>query len=137
MHQKFFAGMKSFATAVLCIGIIATVAVFFSRSFTAGTYVHSIQFAPSGLIDTAICLVGSIAGYYIIKGIALIGLKLYAHQDEEPVSPQDTQLAPAAEAMYHASKRETTKTSNVITIVTIVAIGIITCIVAICAWLQQ
>jgi hypothetical protein len=78
--------MKSFATGFLCLGILATVAVFIFTAFvqvseTVGiTYQYvrtSTQFNAAGLINALICLFCSIAGYFVLKGIALIGLKAY------------------------------------------------------------
>nr|DAJ93511.1 MAG TPA: hypothetical protein [Caudoviricetes sp.] len=86
MNKKFFNSMKSFATGFLCLGILATVAVFIFTAFvqvseTVGiTYQYvrtSTQFNAAGLINALICLFCSIAGYFVLKGIALIGLKAY------------------------------------------------------------
>ena len=86
MNKKFFNSMKSFATGFLCLGILATVAVFIFTacvqvSETVGiTYQYvrtSTQFNAAGLINALICLFCSIAGYFVLKGIALIGLKAY------------------------------------------------------------
>ena len=86
MNKKFFNSMKSFATGFLCLGILATVAVFIFTAFvqvseTVGiTYQYvrtSTQFNPAALINALICLFCSIAGYFVLKGIALIGLKAY------------------------------------------------------------
>ncbi len=86
MNKKFFQSMKSFATGFLCLGIIAAVAVFIFTAFvqvseTVGvTYQYvrtSTQFNVVGLINALICLFCSIAGYFVLKGIALVGLKAY------------------------------------------------------------
>ena len=86
MNKKFFNSMKSFATGFLCLGILATVAVFIFTAFvqvseTVGiTYQYvrtSTQFNAAGLINALICLFCSIAGYFVLKGIALTGLKAY------------------------------------------------------------
>lgn len=80
MNKKFFNGMLNFATIFTCLGIIVTIAVFITTSFVFEIY--SPLFNPAGLLYTAIALFTVVTGYYIIKGIALIGLKVYENEVE-------------------------------------------------------
>lgn len=98
MNKKFFLGMRTFATVLLVIGIIASILVFALTAFVqiVKTSEYSfydrteIQFQVTGLVYAVICLLGTLAGYYVIKGIALIGIRTF--DDEEMPEEIDESL---------------------------------------------
>lgn len=94
MNKKFFSGMKSFAVVLLVIGVCGSILMLFILSVSevsTGLYTTEKVFNPTGFASGIACLFGSIAGYYLLKGVALIGLRAY--EDEPEVKPDNKQTA--------------------------------------------
>ena len=69
MNKKFFENMKLFANVVAWAGGICVVIMLITWT---------------GLVSTLGVALATFAGYYIMKGIALLGIKAYS--EEEPQS---------------------------------------------------
>lgn len=89
MNKQFFKGMQKFASALLVIGVCGAILMilFLSVTEVQGLYSTRQAFNPTGFAGGIACFLGSIAGYYILKGIALIGLKAYEDEPEEEPQP--------------------------------------------------
>ena len=90
MNKRFFEGMKTFATVLLVIGLIGSFFLFIFGTFVTvqtDRWSSEIIFNPAGFGYAVGVALGCIALYYLMKGCALIGVKLYA--DEETPLSQD------------------------------------------------
>ena len=78
--QKFFKGMASFATAFLVVGIISAVVSLFA-----------IASLVQNIFTVVLCGVGSIfliiALYYLLRGAAYIGYRVYGNVTPPPAPP--------------------------------------------------
>lgn len=98
MNKKFFGAMQSIAVILLVIGIVATVVLAFTvivveveKAGITNNYTVQ-QFNPTGLATTLASLLGTVAVYYIVKGIALIGLKIYENEAVYKDDEEDEQI---------------------------------------------
>lgn len=88
MNKKFFQGMETFATVLLIIGIIGALIMLFTVTIDwvpeALLYStkYEAQFSAVGFASTIECLIGSIALYYVLKGMALMGQKAFKEEKE-------------------------------------------------------
>lgn len=86
MNKQFFKGMQKFASALLVIGVCGSILMLFMLSITEVS-TGSYSFNLIGFASSATCLFGTIAGYYLLKGIALIGLRAYEDEPEAEPKP--------------------------------------------------
>lgn len=87
MNKKFFEGMAAFASVFLLVGILCSAILAFTtliKEVTWGTYSNYTEtvFNPLGLVGVLACLSFSIAMYYILKSIALFGLRPYEDKSD-------------------------------------------------------
>ena len=91
MNKKFFENMKLFANVVawaggICVVIMLITCVWVDvPAYSAYSSLSTRSaFSWTGLVSTLGVAVATFAGYYIVKGIALLGIKAYS--EEEPQS---------------------------------------------------
>ena len=91
MNKKFFENMKLFANVVAWVGGICVVIMLITcvwvdvPAYSAYSSLSTRSaFSWTGLVSTLGVAVATFAGYYIVKGIALLGIKAYS--EEEPQS---------------------------------------------------
>lgn len=132
MNKKFFEGMKTFALITLFAGIIAASILLFTSVFVKVkngiyyTYEETV-FSASGFVSMLFCLFGSIALYYIMKGIALLGLKAY--ESEQTPSEKKTDGSPIPEALKEEDrKKRDAKTTKIGLIILFILIAAILCL---------
>ena len=88
MGRKFFNCMQSFAVIVLILSIIGALALGYTL-----IYPESInhEFNETGLIITLLILIGVAILYFILQGIALLGLAAYKEEPDKILEPTKTQ----------------------------------------------
>lgn len=91
MNKKFFENMKLFANIVAWVGGVCVVIMLVTCVWvkvpdysTYSSLSMGQAFSWTGLASTLGVAVATFAGYYIMKGIALLGIKAYS--EEEPQS---------------------------------------------------
>ena len=91
MNKKFFENMKLFANVVawaggICVVIMLITCVWVDvPAYSAYSSLSTRSaFSWTGLVSTLGVALATFAGYYIVKGIALLGIKAYS--EEEPQS---------------------------------------------------
>lgn len=130
MNKKFFEGMKTFALITLIAGIVAAGILLFTSVFvkveTAGIYYtfEETVFNASGFVSMLACLIGSIAFYYMIKGIALLGLKMY---DSEDVPKDSADSEPKTQEQI-ADAQKSNRTIIITSIITVIIVLIAVCL---------
>ena len=129
MNKKFFEGMKTFSLITLIAGIVAAGILLFTSVFVkveTGIYYtfEETVFNASGFVSMLACLIGSIALYYIIKGIALLGLKMY---DNEDVPKDSADSEPKTQEQIADAQKSNRTIINVI-IITIIIVLIAVCL---------
>lgn len=75
MNRKFFENMQTFSTIYLILSVIGVLILFVVTLATPIEYGFHTAFNWQGLIDTIIAAFGAALGYYVLRGIALIGLQ--------------------------------------------------------------
>ena len=83
MGRKFFKCMQSFAVIVLILSIIGALALGYNLIYP--------EFNDTGLIITLLMLISVAVLYFIIQGIALLGLAAYKEETDEILEPTKTQ----------------------------------------------
>ncbi len=84
MNKKFFENMKLFANVVAWVGGICVVIMLITCVWVDVPAYSAEQVSWTGLVSTLGVALATFAGYYIMKGIALLGIKAYS--EEEPQS---------------------------------------------------
>lgn len=111
MNKQFFKGMQKFASALLIIGVCGSILMLFLLSVTeisTGAYTTKQVFNPTGFASSISCLFGAIAGYYLLKGVALIGIKTYGEEPDVEPKPAPPQEPPVVteEQLLNAAKQK-------------------------------
>lgn len=133
MNKKFFEGMKTFALITLFAGIVASGILLFTSVFVkvkTGIYYtfEETVFSASGFVSMLVCLFGSIALYYVIKGIALLGLKMYDSEDiPKDNTPQESDLEPKTQEQVNDAQKSN-RTIIITSIVTVIIVIIAVCL---------
>lgn len=126
--------MQVFAIVLLVLGIIGSLVIAFTLAVvwipydTRYSTTYSAQFNAIGLVAALASFAGSLVLYYIMKGIALIGIRAYPDQNDSALSAMGTnaQIAyeiPEEEANTLPPSTEYSKRPDK-TLIAVVALGI-------------
>ncbi|MFQ9892421.1 MAG: hypothetical protein ACLRWH_04490 [Emergencia sp.] len=88
MNKRFFSNLYSFSKIFLIIGVIGIAIFFFTISinWTGGYSGTKGEFNPSGFAITLVTALIVAVMYSVLKGLAIIGFKLFENEAEKLMS---------------------------------------------------
>ncbi len=88
MNKRFFEGMGVFSTVLLVVGLIGSVIMLFTMTTVQvpveirNSISYETQFSPLGFGASVAGILGSVALFCILKGISLIGQRLFENESD-------------------------------------------------------